>query len=121
MPPHLIEHFVARGVPVLQVYGSTETCPIAVYTRLGGDLSRTGSTGLPGLCCEAAVIDEAGIELPPDTPGEIVVRGPNVLSEYWGNEAATSRGAAGRLVIAPATSAFATPMAISGCTTARRT
>jgi fatty-acyl-CoA synthase len=89
VPPHLIERLVARGVPVLQVYGSTETCPIAVYTRLGGDLSRIGSTGLPGLCCEAAVVDEAGVELPPDIPGEIVVRGPNVLSEYWGNEAAT--------------------------------
>jgi fatty-acyl-CoA synthase len=89
VPPHLIERFVARGVPVLQVYGSTETCPIAVYTRLGGDLSRAGSTGLPGLCCEAAVIDEAGHELPPDMPGEIAVRGPNVLSEYWGNAEAT--------------------------------
>ncbi len=54
VPPHLIERFVARGVPVLQVYGSTETCPVAIYTRLGGDLSRVGSTGLPGLCCEAA-------------------------------------------------------------------
>jgi len=89
VPPHLIERFVARGVPVLQVYGSTETCPVAIYTRLGGDLSRTGSTGLPGLCCEAAVIDDAGHELPPDTPGEIAVRGPNVLSEYWGNAEAT--------------------------------
>src|SRR3954468_4749098 len=29
VPPHLIERFTARGVPVLQVYGSTETCPIA--------------------------------------------------------------------------------------------
>jgi fatty-acyl-CoA synthase len=74
---------------VLQVYGSTETCPIAIYTRLGGDLSREGSTGLPGLCCEAAVVDEAGKELPPATPGEIVVRGPNVFYEYWGNETAT--------------------------------
>ena len=89
VPPHLIDRFVARGVPVLQVYGSTETCPIAVYTRLGGDLSRVGSTGLPGLCCEAAVIDDAGNELPPDTPGEIAVRGPNVFYEYWGNEEAT--------------------------------
>jgi fatty-acyl-CoA synthase len=89
VPPHLIERFVARGVPVLQVYGSTETCPVAVYTRLGGDLSRVGSTGLPGLCCEAAIVDDAGRELPPDTPGEIVVRGPNVFREYWGNEAAT--------------------------------
>jgi len=89
VPPHLIDRFVARGVPVLQVYGSTETCPVAVYTRLGGDLSRAGSTGLPGLCCEAAIIDDAGNELPPDTPGEIAVRGPNVFYEYWGNEEAT--------------------------------
>ncbi|MFL6789802.1 MAG: class I adenylate-forming enzyme family protein [Bradyrhizobium sp.] len=89
VPPHLIERFVARGVPVLQVYGSTETCPIAIYTRLGGDISRTGSTGLPGLCCEAKVVDNAGNELPPDMAGEIVVRGPNVFFEYWGNEEAT--------------------------------
>jgi len=89
VPPHLIDRLWARGVPVLQVYGSTETCPIAVYTRLGGDLSRTGSTGLPGLCCEAVIIDAAGRELSADVPGEIAVRGPNVFYEYWGNEAAT--------------------------------
>ena len=89
VPQPLIDRLVARGVPVLQVYGSTETCPIAVYTRLGGDLSREGSTGLPGLCCEAAIIDDAGKELPPDIAGEIALRGPNVFSEYWRNEAAT--------------------------------
>jgi len=89
VPQPLIDRFTVRGVPVLQVYGSTETCPIAVYTRLGGDLSREGSTGLPGLCCDAAIIDEAGHELQPGTPGEIAVRGPNVFYEYWGNEAAT--------------------------------
>jgi fatty-acyl-CoA synthase len=89
VPPHLINRIEGRGIPVLQVYGSTETCPIAVYTRLGGDLSRIGSTGLPGLCCEATVIDDSGVELPPDTPGEIAVRGPNVFCGYWGNEQAT--------------------------------
>jgi fatty-acyl-CoA synthase len=89
VPQFLMDRFIGRGVPVLQVYGSTETCPIAVYTRLGGDLSREGSTGLPGLCCEAAVVDDSGNELPPETPGEIVVRGPNVFCEYWGNEEAT--------------------------------
>jgi fatty-acyl-CoA synthase len=89
VPQPLIDCFVARGVPVLQVYGSTETCPIAVYTRLHGDLSRPGSTGLPGLCCEATIIDGAGNQLPPEMPGEIAVRGPNVFYEYWGNEEAT--------------------------------
>src|ERR1700682_868853 len=75
VPPHLIDRFVTRGVPALQVYGSTAPCPLAVYNRVGGDLSRVGSTGLPGLCCEAAVIDDSGAALPPDTPGEIAVRG----------------------------------------------
>jgi fatty-acyl-CoA synthase len=89
VPPALIDRFTARGVPVLQVYGSTETCPISIYTRLGGDLTRRGSTGLPGLCCEAAVIGEDGAELAPGAAGEIVVRGPNVFFEYWGNAGAT--------------------------------
>jgi fatty-acyl-CoA synthase len=89
VPPRLIERFVARGIPVLQVYGSTETCPVAVYTRFGGDLSREGSTGLPGLCCQAAVVDESGAEVPAGTTGEIVVRGPSVFYEYWGNAEAT--------------------------------
>jgi fatty-acyl-CoA synthase len=89
VPQFLMDRFIARGVPVLQVYGSTETSPIAVYTRLGGDLSREGSTGLPGLHCDVAVVDDTGNELPPEMPGEIVVRGPNVFCEYWGNESAT--------------------------------
>jgi fatty-acyl-CoA synthase len=90
VPQPLIDAVTARGVPVLQVYGSTETCPIAIYTRLGGDLSRGNSTGLPGLHCEARIVDDQGREVPPGTAGEVVVRGPNVLFKYWGNEAATS-------------------------------
>jgi fatty-acyl-CoA synthase len=90
VPQPLIDAVTARGVPVLQVYGSTETSPIAVYTRLGGDLDRPGSTGLPGLACEARIVDDAGRELAHGERGEVVVRGPNVLFEYWGNAAATA-------------------------------
>ncbi len=86
---YLIDRLVRRGVPVLQVYGSTETSPIAIYTRLGGEVSREDSTGLPGLCCEAIVMDKCGNELPAGVPGEIAVRGPNVLQEYWGDQQAT--------------------------------
>jgi len=90
VPVPLIEAVEARGVPVLQVYGSTETCPIAVYTRVGGDLSRKLSTGLPGLVCEARIVDDDGRETPPGVPAEVLVRGPNVFFEYWGNAAATA-------------------------------
>jgi fatty-acyl-CoA synthase len=87
VPQPLIDAVTARGVPVLQVYGSTETCPIAVYSSIGGE---PRGTGLPGLHCEARVVDDQGREVPPGTPGEVVVRGPNVFFEYWGNAAATS-------------------------------
>jgi fatty-acyl-CoA synthase len=90
VPQALIDVLNRRGVPVLQVYGSTETSPIAVYTRVGGDLSRGGSTGLPGLCCEARIVDEGGAEVPHGMPGEVVVRGPNIFFEYWGNQVATT-------------------------------
>lgn len=91
VPPALIERITARSVPVLQVYGSTETCPIAIYTRREGDLSRAGSTGLPGLCCEAAIVDADGNAQASGMTGEIVVRGPNVLTEYWRNPEATQK------------------------------
>ena len=90
VPQSMVDAVSARGVPVLQVYGSTETCPIAVYTRVGGDLSRPGSTGLPGLLCDARVVDDAGHDVPSGVLGEVVVRGPNVLVEYWGNADATT-------------------------------
>ena len=90
VPQPLIDAITARGIPVLQVYGSTETCPIAIYTRLGGDTGRGNSTGLPGLYCEARVVGDDGREVPHGVAGEVVVRGPNVLQEYWGNAAATS-------------------------------
>jgi fatty-acyl-CoA synthase len=90
VPQALIDAFEARGVPVLQVYGSTETCPIAIYTRLSGDRLRPGSTGLPGLACEARIIGEDGCELPPRAAGEIALRGPNVFAGYWRDEAASA-------------------------------
>src|SRR5205807_9195327 len=72
VPQGFVDAFTVRGVPVLQVYGSTETCPIAVYTRVGSD-QRAGSTGLPGLGCEARVGDGAGNEVAPGATGEVLV------------------------------------------------
>ena len=90
VPQPLIDAIEARGVPVLQVYGSTETCPIAVYTRLGGD--RPGAAtrpACPGSIARPASSTTTAARSPHGTPGEVVVRGPNVFFEYWGNAAAT--------------------------------
>ena len=69
VPAGLVAPWQARGVPVLQVYGSTETCPIAIYQRLGD--ASTG-TGHPGPGVEVRCED-----------GEILLRGPQLFQGYW--------------------------------------
>jgi fatty-acyl-CoA synthase len=79
----LVRKVCARGIPLVQVYGSTETCPIATYGRRGDAARKAGSAGAPALHCEVKVVDDAGRELPPGQDGEILVRGPNVMLGYW--------------------------------------
>ena len=45
VPVDLIASYEARGLPVVQVYGSTETCPIAAYQRPGEGRTNPSSTG----------------------------------------------------------------------------
>ena len=73
----------ARGVPLIQVYGSTETCPIASYVRAEDAERKAGSAGVPALHCEIRIADDDGRELPAGRDGEILVRGPNVATGYW--------------------------------------
>jgi fatty-acyl-CoA synthase len=81
----------ARGVPVIQVYGSTETCPVAAYVRAADALRKAGSAGVPALHCEVKVVGEDGAELAPGGDGEILVRGPNVATGYWNAPGETAR------------------------------
>jgi fatty-acyl-CoA synthase len=90
VPQHLVDAVADRGVPVLNVYGATETCPIAVYARRSGDWRRPGSAGLPGLLCEARIVDDAGNEVAAGQAGEVAVRGTNVFTGYWRNPKATA-------------------------------
>lgn len=89
VPQRLVDAFVNRGVPVLQVYGSTESCPIAIYTRFDGD-QRPGSTGLVGSHCKARLAGSDGHEARAGEPGEVLLRGPNLFDGYWRNAAATN-------------------------------
>ncbi|MFY9317081.1 MAG: long-chain fatty acid--CoA ligase [Burkholderiales bacterium] len=80
-----------RGVPVVQVYGSTETCPIAAYVRVEDALRKAGSAGVTALHCEMKIVGEDGSALPPGRDGEILVRGPNVAAGYWNAGAETAQ------------------------------
>jgi long-chain acyl-CoA synthetase len=80
--------FYAIGIPMYQGYGLTEAAPIIsdnVPKR-----HKLGSSGsiIPDL--EVKICSEAGEELPAGQPGEIVVKGENVMAGYWKNEKATA-------------------------------
>ena len=90
VPMSLLDAWLGRGVPVIQVYGSTETAPIAVHQRIPEAWTTRGSTGRAALHCDAKIVDDAGRELGPEEKGEIVVRGPNVMTEYWNDSDATA-------------------------------
>jgi fatty-acyl-CoA synthase len=79
----LVRKDLQRGIPLLQVYGATETCPIAAYQRIDDAVEHPGSVGKPALHCELRLVDDAGRDVPAGTPGEILVRGPNVMHGYW--------------------------------------
>lgn len=81
VPVELIEAFHAKGVPVQQVYGATETGPIAIGQTREEALAAPGSIGRPAPGVEA--------RLAPGT-GEILVRGPGVTRGYWRDPEATA-------------------------------
>jgi fatty-acyl-CoA synthase len=83
VPLPLIEAFHARGIPVQQVYGATETGPIAIYQTRAEALAHPGSIGYQALHGTARIVDAEGEPLPPGEVGEIEVQGAHVARGYW--------------------------------------
>ena len=90
VPLPLIEAFHAKGIPVQQVYGATETCPIAIVQTRSEALAAPGSIGRPAQHVECRVVVGDGVALGPGDDGEIQVRGPSVLRGYWRHDGALS-------------------------------
>jgi len=76
------------GLPVSQGYGLTECSPFATYNHERAH--RPGSVGSPIENVEVRVVDEHDREAPDGTLGEIVIRGPNVMTGYLGKPAETA-------------------------------
>jgi long-chain acyl-CoA synthetase len=70
------------GCPVVEGYGLSETSPVVTINRF--DLKEfNGSIGLPVPSTEVVIRDDEGRDVPVGTPGEICIRGPQVMSGYW--------------------------------------
>jgi fatty-acyl-CoA synthase len=85
----------AKGIPLVQIYGATETCPIAAYLPAGDAMRVPGSAGKAAVHCDLKVVDEAGAVRGTGEVGEILVRGPNVMSGYWGMAEESARALRG--------------------------
>lgn len=83
VPERIIRAVHARGVPLVQIYGATETCPIAACLKAEDAERKAGSAGKAAAHCELRIVDESGVDVAQGANGEILVRGPNVMSGYW--------------------------------------
>ena len=90
VPESLIEAYAEIGIEVHQVYGLTESCGPACLIDAENALKKIGSTGKAFFHTEVKIVDERGRECPPDTPGELLVRGQHVMREYWNQPEATA-------------------------------
>lgn len=76
------------GVSILEGYGLTEASPIITINPTD-KIAFKGSIGLPVPSTDIAVRDENNHDVPVGEAGELCVRGPQVMHEYWHNEEET--------------------------------
>ncbi|CAN7616789.1 AMP-binding protein [Variovorax paradoxus] len=81
--------FEATGCPMIEGWGMSETCAIGTNNPVS-NTSFTGTIGLPLPSIEIAIKDDEGNSLPVGTPGELCIKGPNVMTGYYNQPAETA-------------------------------
>ena len=69
------------GTNITQGYGLTETSPVVSINKIDNPFN--GSIGLPVQSTNIKIIDESGKNVDGEQPGELCVKGPQVMSGYW--------------------------------------
>ncbi|HEY2929565.1 long-chain-fatty-acid--CoA ligase [Piscinibacter sp.] len=78
------------GCPIVEGYGLSETSPAATVNR--PDLTEfTGTIGLPLPSTDISIRDDQGREVAWGEPGEICIRGPQVMAGYWNRPDETAK------------------------------
>jgi len=78
------------GSSICEGYGLSETSPIASANPVDGS-GIQGTIGLPMPGTEIKILDDDGVEVPLGEPGEIAIRGPQVMLGYWKNLSETAK------------------------------
>jgi len=85
----LIETWLARGVAITQGYGLTESCGAGLQLHVR-DCRRAGKAGRPSYGMSTRVVRPQGdSDVPRGTVGELLLRGPQLMTGYWNDRVAT--------------------------------
>jgi len=91
LPPPVMEALeTAFGAPVLEAYGMTEAAHQMASNPLPPDERRAGSVGR-GTDVQIGIMDDEGNLLAPGKAGEVVIKGPNVITGYENNPEANAK------------------------------
>jgi long-chain acyl-CoA synthetase len=91
-------HVAFPETELIHIYGATETAPIATvlpHEERMLDSPQARSCGRPAVGVEVTIRGLDGTWQPPDSIGEVVVRGPNVMAAYWNKPEETTAALAG--------------------------
>ncbi|WP_420996504.1 long-chain fatty acid--CoA ligase [Cupriavidus sp. 30B13] len=78
------------GCPIIEGYGLSETSPSATCNPTDTD-AFSGTIGLPLPSTDIAIRDDDGRDVPLGQPGEICIRGPQVMAGYWNRPDETAK------------------------------
>ncbi len=73
---------------IIEGYGLPEASPSTHRNPTEG-IRKVGSIGIPLPGTDCLIVDEDSNELPPTFPGELLIKGPQVMNSYWKNEKAS--------------------------------
>lgn len=90
VPMRVLEAYEARGLRFSNGYGMTETAPGATTLPAARSRDKAGSAGLPQFFTDVRIAAFDGCTAAPGTVGEIQIKGPNVIPEYWNRADATA-------------------------------
>ena len=90
VPEACIDVWTERGVSALQVYGTTETCAVAIHQTFENAAVTKGSVGFAAENCTIRLVGDDSHEVASGTHGVILIKGLNVFNKYWGNPTATA-------------------------------
>jgi fatty-acyl-CoA synthase len=90
VPLSLLRTIQARGIPMLQGFSLTEVSAAATMLPAADAFRKVGSAGLPTVHGRIAVEADDGTRCPSGQVGEILVKGPQVMSGYWNNPVASA-------------------------------